>query len=179
MDVGETIGLDLVITHNGVKVLECLCGTNIWRIECCPPKSSSCCLTLQKDAKHYYKIISKQTYCDIRAPCYVGYYFTSNGVSIELHKFWFCHDDLLRCVGGTSRKYALDRQVLPSLSHVQAKTNFDQIKVVALEEASFLLSEKSRCPLVNQVGDDNSTSVNQPSTCAPLNFFGNDPSTHL
>jgi hypothetical protein len=40
---------------------------------------------------------------------------TTKGVSIELHKFWFCYDDLLHCVGGTSRKYAFDRPVLPSL----------------------------------------------------------------
>jgi hypothetical protein len=30
MDVGETSGLDLIITHNGVEVFECLCGDDIW-----------------------------------------------------------------------------------------------------------------------------------------------------
>jgi hypothetical protein len=107
VDVGETSNLDLVITHNGVEVFECLCGDDI-----CPLKSSSHCLVLQKDIKHYYKakIISKQTDHDIPTPCYVGYWSTTKGVSIELHKFWFCHDNLLRCVRRTSRKYALDRR---------------------------------------------------------------------
>ncbi len=69
-------------------------------------------------------------------------------LSIELHKFWFYHDDLLRCVGGTNKKYALDRPTLPSLWHVQARTNLIQIEVVAFEEANFLLSEKPICPLL-------------------------------
>jgi hypothetical protein len=61
VDVGETNGPNLVITHNDTKVLECLCGDDIWRIEHYPPKSNSHCSMLQKDIKHYYKaiIISK------------------------------------------------------------------------------------------------------------------------
>jgi hypothetical protein len=39
----------------------------------------------------------------------------TKGVSIELHKFWFCYDDLLHCVGRTNKKYALDTLILPSL----------------------------------------------------------------
>jgi hypothetical protein len=46
---------------------------------------------LQKDIKHYCKakIISKQIDHGIFALCYVGYWFTTKGLSIELHKFWF------------------------------------------------------------------------------------------
>jgi len=60
---------------------------------------------LQKNTKHYgkAKIISKQTNHGTPTPCYVGQWSTTKGVSIELHKFWFCHDDLLRCVRWTSR----------------------------------------------------------------------------
>ncbi len=57
-------------------------------------------------------------------------------------------------MGGTSRKYALDRPALPSLWPMQARTNFNQIEVVVLKEVGFLLSEKLRCPFVNQVEDD-------------------------
>jgi hypothetical protein len=90
---------------------------------------------LQKDIKYYYKtkIISKQTYRGIFTLCYVGYWFVAQGVSLELHKFWFCYDDLIRCFGRTSKKYALDRLALPSLWLVQKGTNFTQIEVVALE----------------------------------------------
>ncbi len=57
-------------------------------------------------------------------------------------------------MGGTSRKYALDRLALPSLWPMQTRTNFNQIKVVVLEEGGFLLSKKLRCPFVNQVEDN-------------------------
>jgi len=30
VDVGEGSGTNLVVTHNGVEVLECLCGDDIW-----------------------------------------------------------------------------------------------------------------------------------------------------
>jgi hypothetical protein len=95
------------------------------------------------------------------------------------NKFWFFHDDLLRCVGTISRKYALDRPVLPSLWHVQARTNVTQIEVMALEEASFLLFENPKCPLVDQVGDNNSTPINQPFACTLWNLFGDGPSAHV
>jgi hypothetical protein len=98
----------------------------------------------------------------------------AQGVLIELHKFWLCHDDLMCCVGGTSRKYAFNKLALPSLWLVQKRTNYIQIKVVVLEEVGFLFSEKPRCPFVNLVGDDIFAFVNHPFECAPWNLFGDD-----
>jgi hypothetical protein len=76
---------------------------------------------LQKDIKHYYKAktISKQTDCGIFVPCYVGYWSTTKGILIELHKFWFCHDGLNCCVGRISRKYDIGNLTLPSSWLVQ------------------------------------------------------------
>jgi hypothetical protein len=82
-------------------------------------------------------------------------------------------------VGRTSKKYALDKLALPSLWHVQARTNFTQIEVVALEEAGFLLSEKPKCPFVNQVGDNISTPINQHLASTPHNLFSDGTSTHI
>jgi hypothetical protein len=85
----------------------------------------------------------------------------------------------MRCVGGTNKKYALDRLALPSLWHVQIGTNLIQIEVVALEEVGFLLLEKPRCPFVNQVGDDIATPMNHPFACAFRNLFGDGTSAHV
>jgi len=30
VDVGEGCGVDLIVTHNGVEVLECFYGDDIW-----------------------------------------------------------------------------------------------------------------------------------------------------
>jgi hypothetical protein len=62
---------------------------------------------------------------------------------------------------------------------VQVRTNLTQIKVVALEEDGFLLSKKPTCPLINQVGDDIFTPMNQPFACAPQNLFGNGTFSHV
>jgi len=82
-------------------------------------------------------------------------------------------------VGGTSMKYTINRPTLPSSWHVQVGIDFAQIEAMALEEVSFLLREKLRCPLVNQVKKDISTPMNQPSTCAPQNLFNHGPSTNV
>ncbi len=41
VDMGETSGLDPIITHNGVEVLECFYGDKIWWIEQCPLNSNT------------------------------------------------------------------------------------------------------------------------------------------
>jgi len=79
----------------------------------------------------------------------------------------------MRCTRRISKKYAIDRLVLPSLWHVQEMILLTQIEMVALEEASSLLLKKPKCPLINLVGDNISTPANQPLGCAPWNLFGN------
>jgi hypothetical protein len=74
---------------------------------------------------------------------------------------------------------AFDRPTLLALWHVQEGIDIIQIEVMALEEASFLLSKKPRCPLLNPIGDNISTLVKQPPGCAPWNLFGNGTSTHV
>jgi hypothetical protein len=124
----------LSLNHYCVEVLEWLCGDNIWRIERCPSKSNNHYLALQINIKHYCKakIISKQIDRGIPAPYYDGYWFVAKVVSIELHKFWFCHDDLTCYVGGSNKKYALDRPALLTLWHVQEGKSIIQIEVLTL-----------------------------------------------
>ncbi len=98
---------------------------------------------------------------------------------VSFIKFWFCHNDLNHYMGGTNKKYAFDGRTLLSLWHVQARTYFIQIKVLALEETKILLLEKLRCPFINQVGDDKFTPLNQPFTCIPWNLFGDAISSHF
>jgi len=69
-------------------------------------------------------------------------------------------------------EYALEKPTLPSLWPMQEGTNLIQIEVVALEEASFLLSKKPKCPFINLVGDDIFAPLKQPLRCAPYNLFG-------
>ncbi len=122
-DVGQSSGSQEgfpFLIHNGEEVLKCLYGDNVWHIEWCNPKSNAQCSALLKDTKHYCKakIISRGMEWGIPAPHYVGNLNVSKDAGIELHKFWFCHDDQSRCVEGFGRKYAIGRPIVPSLWHV-------------------------------------------------------------
>jgi hypothetical protein len=86
---------------------------------------------------------------------------------------------LVKKGGFSTNGNALDRSSLPSLWPMQEGTNFTQIEVVVLEQASFLLSEKPRCPFVNPVGDDIYAPMNQLLGCFPWNFFGDGTSTFV
>jgi hypothetical protein len=118
---------------------------------------------LQKDTKHYYKakIISKITDRGIFAPCYVGNWSVVKSAAIELHKFWFYHDDHNRCVGGTKRKYAIGRSIVPFIWHVQEGNNLIEDEVTTLKKLGFLLSKKLMCNPRNVFGDDAFVLVNK------------------
>jgi hypothetical protein len=119
---------------------------------------------LQKDTKHYYKakIISKIIDHGILAPCYVGNWSVVKGATIELHKFWFCHDDHNRCVGSTRRKYAIGRSIVPFIWHMQEGNNLIEDEVTTLEEPGFLLFEKPMChPRISLVMMHLFLSINQ------------------
>ncbi len=60
------------------------------------------------------KIIARKIVCGILSPCYDGLWFDLKGSAPIYHKFWFCVDDLIRCVGGTRKKYCVDRPFVPS-----------------------------------------------------------------
>jgi hypothetical protein len=50
---------------------------------------------------------------------------------------WFCPDDLSRCVGGATRKYAIARPLVPTIWPIQEGTNLVQNEVTILKEAGF------------------------------------------
>jgi hypothetical protein len=83
----------------------------------------------------------------------------------------------MRCVGRTSRKYALDRLALLTLWLVQERKNLIQIEVVVLKEAGFLLLEKPRCPFINSIKDDIFAPMKQHPRCTPWNLFSDGIST--
>ncbi len=56
-----------------------------------------------------------------------------------------CADDLTHCVGGTRRKYCVDRPLVPSMWPMQVGTSLIQFEVTTLEEARFVLCEVHKC----------------------------------
>jgi hypothetical protein len=58
----------------------------------------------------------------------------------------------MHCVGGRSRKYALNKLALPSLWPMHERTILTQIEVMAFEEASVLLQRNQDVPSLIQLG---------------------------
>ena len=71
------------------------------------------------------------------APTYKGLmkeFRSPNNVECE---FWFCPDDVKRCVSGSLKKYVLDWPIVPNMWPVKIGTNLSREEVLALENVRF------------------------------------------
>ena len=77
-----------------------------------------------------------QELCGIPAPTYFGKkknYHTKKSVEVD---FWFCADDIKRCVFGNNKAWILDWLGVPPMWLVKLGTNLTR-EVLALEDAGF------------------------------------------
>jgi hypothetical protein len=107
------------------------------------------------------KIIARRTIHGIPNPCYNGLWYDLKGFLPIHHKFWFCVDDLTRCVGGTRRKYCVDRPLVPSMWLVQVRTNLTQFEVTTLQEVGFVMCETCKCVTQTFFANESTTPCNQ------------------
>jgi hypothetical protein len=56
--------------------------------------------------------------------------------------FWFCPDDIERCVKGTKRSWVLDWPQVPDVWPVLSSTNLTCQETLLLQDASFKLQER-------------------------------------
>ena len=61
------------------------------------------------------------------------------GISIEIKEFWFCLDQIARCVMGPKRSHVLTQPEIPEVWHVLTGTNITRTEVIELEEVGFYL----------------------------------------
>ena len=124
------------------SVLETDCLASKWHIARLPPNSAKRCWALQAITG---------TMCNAKvgtgkhgtpAPTYKGLrkeFRSPNNVEYE---FWFCPDDIKRCVSGSKKKYVLDWPVVPNTWPVKIGTNLSKEEVLALEDAGFQLQQR-------------------------------------
>ena len=56
--------------------------------------------------------------------------------------FWFCWDDIDRCVKGTKRRWVLDWPEVPEVWPVLSGTNLNREETLLLQHAGFCLQER-------------------------------------
>ena len=58
------------------------------------------------------------------------------------YKFWFCLDDINRCVSGSKKKYVLDWPIVPNTWPMKIGTTLSREEVLLLEDAIFQLQQR-------------------------------------
>jgi hypothetical protein len=78
----------------------------------------------------------------IAAPTYRGRKTQYGGSKVIVTDFWFCPDDIERCVKGTKRSWVLDWPQVPDVWPVLSGTNLTRQETLLLQDAGFKLQER-------------------------------------
>lgn len=107
------------------------------------------------------KIITKLTSIGVFAPSCFGLFSQFLGAPFNLHKFWFCVDEMNCYMGGTKRRYVGDIPIIPLIWHVQEGINISHNKVKALKETSFFFYKQQPILPWSLFAKENSIIINQ------------------
>jgi hypothetical protein len=75
------------------------------------------------------------------APTYVGMMDNYKKTRLERHQFFFCNDDINRCVKGSRRRWVASVPPIPDTWPVKVGTKLTKMEIIALENAGFRLPE--------------------------------------
>ena len=129
------------VTHVN-NIQETHCDVSKWHISRLPKTSAKACFAMQARTK------TKCTQKIVRhgkstpAPTYTGYMRDYKKNKEFLTQFFFCNDDIERCVKGTRRKWVQHRPDVPDVWPVLTGTNLTLQEVLALEEGGFQLQQR-------------------------------------
>jgi hypothetical protein len=122
-------------------VQETACRESQWHIARLPKNSAKACFAQQAITKK--KCIAKivQNGKSTPAPTYTGLMDSYKKNKKERMQFFFCNDDIERCVKGTRRKWVVSRPEVPEIWPVMLGTNLTKAEILALEDAGFQLPQ--------------------------------------
>ena len=124
------------------SVLEIECLVSNWYIARLPPNYTIRCWALQAITGIICNVKVGSSKHNTPTPTYKGLkkeLCSTNNVEYE---FWFCPDDIKRCISGTKMKYVLDWPTVSNTWPVKMGTNLSREEVLALEDARFQLQQR-------------------------------------
>ena len=153
-------------------VLESDCDDRQWHIARLPKTSAKACFAQQAITKK--KCIAKivQGGKCTAAPTYTGMMDSYKKNTTEKMQFFFCNDDIERCVKGSRRKWVLSKPEIPDVWPVKIGTNLSSKEILGLQIAGFRLAERLELP-PKKLFNDITTLVDLEAYPAPEN-----PSDH-
>ena len=138
--------------HHVSSVLESDCDTSAWHIRRVPSVGKKSCFgQIQKSSKKCTQKLS----LSVPAPVYFGTYHC-RPKNKDFHQFFFfCPDDLARCVKSNRRRWVTTRPDVPDVWPVVRGTNLTQREILRLEEAGFQLEQRPPMSQDRLFGNDN------------------------
>jgi hypothetical protein len=140
--IDESLSFAIHGVVHTTSVLETNCLASKWHIARLPPNSVKQCWALHAITWTMYNAKVRTRKHDTLSPTYKGlrneFRFPNN---VE-YEFWFCPDDIKRCVSGSKKKYVLDWPIVPNTWPVKIGTNLSRKEVLALEDVGFQLQHR-------------------------------------
>jgi hypothetical protein len=124
-------------------VHETACKETEWHIARLSKTSAKACFAQQTITKKKCeaKIIegSKPT----AAPTYTGVMQNTHKKMLEVMEFFFCNDDIERCIKGTKRKWVQSKPDILSIWPIKIGTNLSKKKILDFESTGFQLPQRA------------------------------------
>ena len=121
------------------RVLETDCDTSKWHIARISHKSRKRCHAVQAGNGNKCKMLIAKGGKATAAPTYRGTRTEYKGTKPQTDDFWFCPDQIARCVMGPKRFFVIDRPEIPEVWPVLSGTNLTRSEILELQEAGFRL----------------------------------------
>jgi hypothetical protein len=128
--------------YHVTAVEETTCNPSEWHIARLQKTSAKACFAQQANTKK--KCIARivQDGKSTAAPTYTGLMDNYKKNRKESMQFFFCNDDIERCVKGTKRKWVVSRPAVPEVWPVKLGTNLSCKEILSLENAGFRLPQR-------------------------------------
>ena len=118
------------------------CDEREWHISRLPKSSAKCCFAQQALTKKKCTTRIVRNNVATAAPTYTGPMVNYKKNRNDVMQFFFCNDDIERCVKGTKRKWVISVPEIPATWPVKRDTNLSKQEILALEAAGFQLLQR-------------------------------------
>ena len=118
------------------------CDERDWHISRLPKSSAKACFSQQAVTKKKCTARIVRNNVATAAPTYIGLMVNYKKNRNDVMQFFFCNDDIERCVKGTKRKWVISVPQIPATWPVKRGTNLTKQEILALEAAGFQLPQR-------------------------------------
>ena len=118
------------------------CDDCAWHISRLPKCSAKACFAQQAVTKKKCTARIVRNNVATAAPTYTSLMVNYKKNRNDVMQFFFCNNDIERCVKGTKRKWVISMPEIPAIWPVKRGTNLSKQEILALEVAGFKLPQR-------------------------------------